>query len=582
MPRTLGMDGLVPSSPRQRGRARPGSAAGSMYDSDPHSQDNLLNMAWLEKLQQMDPEKVTDWDELEVDINLKQVFQEVGLTPVQAARLIKACNLQRELDLANVTLSDIGSLGLRKLAERRFSHILSAYSRGQPVFKSEDSTKALNQLVMAGEKKNLQLVRDIIRSHYGNNVGVQQQACVIVRTMVAREEEFRAQAGELGLLTDMHNAMQKFPESAGVQKQAMGAVWNMVAGSSRNQDLAGRIGLLADLQTAMQNFEGHAEVQKMACGALWQMSIGHSQNKSRAGKQGLLVSLQTAMRRHPTNIEVQREACGAIRTLTSDNAMNKRIAGKIELLAELQSAMSLHIADPEILKETCGAAWIVIAGNNDIRRWAGEHKLLADLQMVLRAYPRHLELQKQLCACLLHIVTHDLGNKVQAGELGLLADLKALLEGSESVEIQVTALSIASHICHHCKENKELAKACQLLDLADRLSSSDRTTLAKTAKSAYLQMKLFDCMPTLEEITIPREDIPKISIPAASIPAILSGRRRRKSWQAAIAKVKAVNAFKGMVVQKENGGGDNPPSSERSRLGSEGQASVPAGPAAQE
>lgn len=64
MPRTLGMDGLVPSSPRQRGRARPGSAAGSMYDSDPHSQDNLLNMAWLEKLQQMDPEKVTDWDEV--------------------------------------------------------------------------------------------------------------------------------------------------------------------------------------------------------------------------------------------------------------------------------------------------------------------------------------------------------------------------------------------------------------------------------------------------------------------------------------------------------------------------------------
>jgi hypothetical protein len=33
--------------------------------------------------------------------------------------------------------------------ERRFSHILSAYSRGQPVFKTEDSTKALNQLVNA-------------------------------------------------------------------------------------------------------------------------------------------------------------------------------------------------------------------------------------------------------------------------------------------------------------------------------------------------------------------------------------------------------------------------------------------------
>jgi hypothetical protein len=162
-------------------------------------------------------------------------------------------------------------------------------------------------------------VRDIIRSHYGNHVGVQQQACVTLRTMVARDEELRAQAGELGILSDMHNvrslahtaptlyvspstavtlagsfsqAMQNFPESAGVQKQAMGAVWNIVAGSSRNQDLAGRIGLLADLQTAMLNFEDHAEVQKMACGALWQMSIGHSQNKSRAGKQGLLESLQ--------------------------------------------------------------------------------------------------------------------------------------------------------------------------------------------------------------------------------------------------------------------------------------------------
>lgn len=211
--------------------------------------------------------------------------------------------------------------------------------------------------------------------------------------------------------------------------------------------------------------------------------------------------------------------------------------------------LRVHMA-ARALQETCGATWIVVAGNNDIRRWAGQHKLLADLQVVMRAYPEHLELHKQLGACLLHIVTHDLDNKVQAGALGLLQDLKALLERIDDVEIRVTALNIAAHICHHCRENKEIAKKCGLLDLAETLTDHERTTLSKSAKLACTHMKLYDCMPTLEEITIPRADIPKIAIPQASAPAILSGGRKDASWRKAIAQVTVVNSLKRLAPRK--------------------------------
>lgn len=48
-------------------------------------------------------------------------------------------------------------------------------------------------------------VRDIVRSNNGKHLGVQQQACVTVRTMVAKDMALREQAGKLGLLSDIQN-----------------------------------------------------------------------------------------------------------------------------------------------------------------------------------------------------------------------------------------------------------------------------------------------------------------------------------------------------------------------------------------
>jgi hypothetical protein len=204
-------------------------------------------------------------------------------------------------------------------------------------------------------------------------------------------------------------------------------------------------------------------------------------------------------------------------------------------------------------QETCGATWIVIAGNKDIRQWAGEHQLLKDLQHVMRTYPRHEELQKQLCCCLLHIVSHELDNKRQAGELGLLEDIKTMLETLDDVEILVMGCNIAGHICHHCRENKDLAKRCGLLELTQGLCNHDRTNLSKAAKLASSHMSLYDCMPSLEDITVKRSDIPKLDVPHGAAAAMLSGRRRRDvSWRRAITQVTVVNTLKRMssIVHK--------------------------------
>ena len=44
-----------------------------------------------------------------------------------------------------------------------------------------------------------------MRSNNGKHVGVQQQACVTLRNMVAKDMTLREKAGQLGLLSDIQN-----------------------------------------------------------------------------------------------------------------------------------------------------------------------------------------------------------------------------------------------------------------------------------------------------------------------------------------------------------------------------------------
>jgi len=263
------------------------------------------------------------------------------------------------------------------------------------------------------------------------------------------------------------------------------------------------------------------------------------------------------------NTDVQHEACGALRTLTSDNAHNKVIAGKIQLLADLQATISTHMANIKILKETCGAVWIMVAGNKDNRKWAGENYLLADLQRVMRRYVHEAELQRQLAFAVMHILMHEQDNKMQAGIIGLIQDFKAVADALTDEEALSAVCDAVSEACHHCHENKVLARDCGLLETVKRMQDfAESEMLSRSATYAYMHMKLYEGKPPKISISLPQLQIsPGSGAPSQDSAKGLSSLMSPRSdlqWRRAIGKISAVQRMHAAISPRKPVDGNSP------------------------
>ena len=91
------------------------------------------------------------------------------------------------------------------------------------------------------------------------------QACCAITNACYCNAPNRAEVRRLGLLSELHAAMEAHLASDSVQEQACRALTNATCNDDGNKADAVRLGFLSSLQRAMAAHRGSAAVQKEAC-----------------------------------------------------------------------------------------------------------------------------------------------------------------------------------------------------------------------------------------------------------------------------------------------------------------------------
>jgi hypothetical protein len=102
--------------------------------------------------------------------------------------------------------------------------------------------------------------------------------------------------------------MRAHAESAGVQEEACVALRTLTSTDDENKTRAGAAGAAEAVASAMRAHAESAGVQEKACLALYFLVTSNQENKTRAGKAGAKTAAEAALKAHPENNAVITEA----------------------------------------------------------------------------------------------------------------------------------------------------------------------------------------------------------------------------------------------------------------------------------
>jgi len=272
---------------------------------------------------------------------------------------------------------------------------------------------------------SLSVLQTVMRAH-ASAPAVQRRACDVLVSMLAASESGaakQAEAGQLGLLFDIKDAMRRHANDADVQSPACEALAYITLNNAANASEASRLGLLQCIQQAMCEHEGY-HVAENACFAIGAICSEDAATRVQAGECGLLADIQRVSAAHPGSQVVQQTVCYAITNVCKYNASNQAEAGRVGLLKSLQAALRMdHSGCPPL--GGCQSLYFLL-GNMDNKAEAARLGILADLQKVMRQHTGHADMQKIACMCITRLVDHRQA-RAQAARLGLLEDVGVAL-----------------------------------------------------------------------------------------------------------------------------------------------------------
>eukprot|EP00873_Tetraselmis_striata_P038159 jgi/Tetstr1/458423/TSEL_044858.t1 len=325
---------------------------------------------------------------------------------------------------------------------------------------------------------SLQGVQALMQAHALTAV-VQSEACKAVANMLARDNgPIHAEAGNLGLLSDVRKAMRQHTGRSRVQKHACKALTNMMGYTGDNDDEAGRLELLTEIHQAMRTHPASVSLQEAACRAVANITSSNDENRKKAARHGLMKEVQKAMRRHPDSRGLQTHGIGAIVNITAQDSANQGEAGRIGLLRDIQRAMHQHRTSADVQEEACQAVGNIAAGSLANRKEAGWLGIFKDIQQAMRLHSGAPAVLRRACGAIGNICTDDacysiarlvedhIPNQVTGGRLSILKEVQAAMRAHlEAEDVMLYACYALRHMTVSTDNEVEAGRIGMLADL---------------------------------------------------------------------------------------------------------------------
>ena len=310
-----------------------------------------------------------------------------------------------------------------------------------------------------------------------------EKACARIQNLAA-EDNFLSGAGRIGLVNEVVESMDRYPDVEGIQLKGCIALNYFAESGEENKAAVADADAVPTIISCMQKYQDNGTMQNWAIQTLASLSGGNRDNKIQISVHNGVKAIVDAMNIHREWEEVQVNALKAIWSLTVnafDNCFQVMEADGIEAILSTLN----HTRGPILEDFAVGALWSLVCSNDmKIYRALANAGITEALVKIIHEHREFVKVQEKACTIVAQItanLTAETYVFVENGGVSRLVDVMCYYQ--ESLVIQESGCNILRTLAKLSTKNRQrivqsggIDVIYAAIDTFQELSSSHEST----------------------------------------------------------------------------------------------------------